>query len=102
MHPMLSIAVRAARRAGSIINRASLDSGGLQIRSKQVNDFVTEIDREAEAAIIDAVRKAYPEHAILGEESGALGPNPGPDSGKAEYRWIIDPLDGTTNFIHGF
>src|SRR3954464_2799932 len=98
MHPMLSIAVRAARRAGSIINRASLDSGGLQIRSKQVNDFVTEIDREAEAAIIDAVRKAYPEHAILGEESGAVGA----ESGKAEYRWIIDPLDGTTNFIHGF
>src|SRR5258706_1153350 len=106
MHPMLSIAVRAARRAGSIINRASLDSGGLQVRSKQANDFVTEVDRAAEAAIIDAVRKAYPEHAILGEESGALGPSSGPgsgaDSGKAEYRWIIDPLDGTTNFIHGF
>jgi myo-inositol-1(or 4)-monophosphatase len=99
MHPMLSIAVRAARRAGSIINRASLDSGGLQVRSKQANDFVTEIDREAEAAIIDAVRKAYPEHAILGEESGALDPE---SAGKAEYRWIIDPLDGTTNFIHGF
>src|SRR5712671_4029924 len=106
MHPMLSIAVRAARRAGSIINRASLDSGGLQVRSKQANDFVTEVDRAAEAAIIDAVRKAYPEHAILGEESGALGPKSGPESGaesgKAEYRWIIDPLDGTTNFIHGF
>jgi myo-inositol-1(or 4)-monophosphatase len=98
MHPMLSIAVRAARRAGSIINRASLDSGGLQVRSKQANDFVTEVDRAAEAAIIEAVQKAYPEHAILGEESGAVGP----ESGKAEYRWIIDPLDGTTNFIHGF
>ena len=102
MHPMLSIAVRAARRAGSIINRASLDSGGLQVRSKQANDFVTEVDRAAEAAIIDAVRKAYPEHAILGEESGELGPESGAESGKAEYRWIIDPLDGTTNFIHGF
>jgi myo-inositol-1(or 4)-monophosphatase len=103
---MLSIAVRAARRAGSIINRASLDSGGLQVHTKQANDFVTEVDRAAEAAIIDAVRKAYPEHAILGEESGALGPESGPESGaeagKAEYRWIIDPLDGTTNFIHGF
>ncbi len=98
MHPMLSIAVRAARRAGSIINRASLESGGLQVRSKQANDFVTEVDRAAEAAIIEAVQKAYPEHAILGEESGELGPN----AGKAEYRWIIDPLDGTTNFIHGF
>jgi myo-inositol-1(or 4)-monophosphatase len=106
MHPMLSIAVRAARRAGSIINRASLDSGALQVRSKQANDFVTEVDRAAEAAIIDAVQKAYPEHAILGEESGAVGPNSGPESGaksgEAEYRWIIDPLDGTTNFIHGF
>jgi myo-inositol-1(or 4)-monophosphatase len=96
MHPMLGIAVRAARRAGSIINRAALDSGGLQIRSKQANDFVTEVDRAAEAAIIEAVQKSYPEHAILGEESGAI------ETGKAEYRWIIDPLDGTTNFIHGF
>ena len=96
MHPMLGIAVRAARRAGSIINRAALDSGGLQIRSKQANNFVTEVDRAAEAAIIEAVQKSYPEHAILGEESGAI------ETGKAEYRWIIDPLDGTTNFIHGF
>jgi myo-inositol-1(or 4)-monophosphatase len=104
MHPMLSIAVRAARRAGAIINRAALDSGGLQVRSKQANDFVTEVDRAAEAAIIDAVQKSYPEHAILGEESGAIGPQSGPasESGKREYRWIIDPLDGTTNFIHGF
>jgi myo-inositol-1(or 4)-monophosphatase len=106
MHPMLSIAVRAARRAGSIINRASLDSGGLKVHTKQANDFVTEVDRAAEAAIIEAVQKAYPEHAILGEESGVLGPESGPESGaeagKAEYRWIIDPLDGTTNFIHGF
>jgi myo-inositol-1(or 4)-monophosphatase len=96
MHPMLSIAVRAARRAGAIINRAALDSGGLQIRSKQANDFVTEVDRAAEAAIIEAVQKAYPEHAFLAEESGASA------GGKSEYRWIIDPLDGTTNFIHGF
>ncbi len=96
MHPMLNIAVRAARRAGSIINRASLDSGGLQVKSKRANDFVTEIDRAAEAAIIEVVQKSYPDHAILGEESGASG------SEKHEYRWIIDPLDGTTNFIHGF
>jgi myo-inositol-1(or 4)-monophosphatase len=98
MHPMLSIAVRATRRAGAIINRAALDSGGLQIRSKQANDFVTEVDRAAEAAIIEAVKKSYPEHAILGEESGAIES----ESGEQEYRWIIDPLDGTTNFIHGF
>ncbi|MGE5640107.1 MAG: inositol monophosphatase family protein [Clostridia bacterium] len=96
MHPILTIAVRAARRAGSIINRASLDSGGLQVKTKNPNDFVTEVDRAAEEAIISAIHAAYPEHAILGEESGSSG------SEKAEYRWIIDPLDGTTNFIHGF
>ncbi len=96
MHPMLNIAVRAARRAGSIINRASLDSGGLQVKSKRANDFVTEIDRAAETAIIEVVQKAYPDHAILAEESGLI------QSEKQEYRWIIDPLDGTTNFIHGF
>lgn len=95
MHPMLTIAVRAARRAGSIINRAAL-AGGLQVRSKRTNDFVTEVDRAAEASIIETVQKAYPEHAILGEESGAI-----PREG-AEFRWIVDPLDGTTNFIHGF
>jgi myo-inositol-1(or 4)-monophosphatase len=96
MHPMLSIAVRAARRAGSIINRAALAGGNLQVESKRANDFVTEVDRSAEAAIIEIVQKSYPEHGILGEETGSIG------SGKQEYRWIIDPLDGTTNFIHGF
>ena len=95
MHPMLTIAVRAARRAGSIINRAAL-AGGVQVKSKRANDFVTEVDRAAEAAVIEAIRKSYPEHAILGEESGASG------AAGAEFRWIIDPLDGTTNFIHGF
>ena len=95
MHPMLTIAVRAARRAGSIINRAAL-AGGLQVRSKRANDFVTEVDRAAEASIIETVHKAYPEHAILGEESGAILRE------GAEFRWIVDPLDGTTNFIHGF
>src|SRR5580765_5807798 len=100
MHPMLTIAVRAARKAGSIINRAALGGAPLQVRSKQANDFVTQVDREAEAAIIDAVRKSYPEHAILGEESGES--SGAPDGVASEYRWIIDPLDGTTNFIHGF
>ena len=95
MHPMLNIAVRAARRAGSIINRAALDGGGLEVRSKRMNDFVTKVDHAAEAAIIETVRKAYPDHAVLAEESGAT-------PGQAEYQWIIDPLDGTTNFIHGF
>jgi myo-inositol-1(or 4)-monophosphatase len=92
---MLNIAVRAARRAGSIINRAALDGGGFEVRAKQRNDFVTRVDHAAEEAILDIVRKAYPDHAVLAEESG------GAPAG-AEYQWIIDPLDGTTNFIHGF
>jgi myo-inositol-1(or 4)-monophosphatase len=96
MHPMLNIAVRAARRAGSIINRAALNGGAaLNVRSKRVNDFVTQIDQAAEEAIIETVRKAYPDHGFLAEESGKTGP-------EAECVWIIDPLDGTTNFIHGF
>jgi myo-inositol-1(or 4)-monophosphatase len=95
MHPILNIAVRAARRAGSIINRATLDGSALEVKSKQVNDYVTQVDRAAEEAIIGIVHKAYPDHAFLAEESGSTGAG-------AEYRWIIDPLDGTTNFIHGF
>src|SRR5213082_1132953 len=95
MHPILNIAVRAARRAGSIINRAALDSGGLRVTSKRAKDFVTQVDHAAEEAIIDIVRKSYPEHGLLAEESGAAKPD-------AEVVWIIDPLDGTTNFIHGF
>ena len=94
MHPILNIGVRAARKAGSIINRASLD-GGLNIRAKRANDFVTQVDQASEQAIIDIVKKAYPDHGFLAEESGA-------SEGKADYIWIIDPLDGTTNFIHGF
>jgi myo-inositol-1(or 4)-monophosphatase len=92
---MLNIAVRAARRAGSIINRAALSGDALEVRSKQANDYVTQVDRAAEEAIIEIVRKAYPDHGFLAEESGASSP-------EAEYRWIIDPIDGTTNFIHGF
>ena len=96
MHPMLTIAVRAARRAGSIINRAALDGGSaLHVRSKRAKDFVTQVDQAAEQAIIDIVRKSYPEHGFLAEESGASEQH-------AEFVWIIDPLDGTTNFIHGF
>jgi len=95
MHPMLNIAVRAARRAGSLINRASLDGSALEVKSKRAHDYVTQVDRAAEEAIMEVVRKAYPEHGFLAEESGA-------SAQPAEYRWIIDPLDGTTNFIHGF
>jgi myo-inositol-1(or 4)-monophosphatase len=95
MHPMLNIAVRAARRAGSIINRAALGGDALVVKAKRANDFVTQVDRAAEEAIIEIVRKAYPDHGFVAEESGTTGEH-------AEYRWIIDPLDGTTNFIHGF
>jgi len=94
MHPMLNTAVKAARRAGNVINRASRNLDVVAVREKAVNDFVSEVDREAEHAIISTLREAYPGHAILAEESGA--------SGDSEYVWVIDPLDGTTNFLHGF
>ena len=97
LHPMLNIAVKAARQAGSIINRAALDLEVLKIGSKGPNDFVTEVDRAAETAIIDVLLEAYPHHGILAEESGrARGAK------DSEFIWIIDPLDGTTNFVHGF
>jgi myo-inositol-1(or 4)-monophosphatase len=94
LHPMLNIAVKAARRAAAVINRAARDLDGVTVTRKRHNDFVTEVDQAAEAAIIEVLRKAYPAHAILAEESGA--------DGASEYEWIVDPLDGTTNFIHGF
>ena len=94
MHPMLTIAVKAARRAGAIINRAALDIDALTVSTKRHNDFVTEVDQAAEQAVIQILLKAFPDYAILAEESGAQG--------KSDYVWIIDPLDGTTNFIHGF
>ena len=94
MHPLLTIAVKAARRGGSIIQRYAGQLERLTIESKGRNDFVTEVDRAAEAEIIDIIRNAYPDHAILAEESGETPGN--------EYQWIIDPLDGTTNFLHGY
>jgi myo-inositol-1(or 4)-monophosphatase len=97
LHPMLNIAIKAARAAGAIINRASLDVDKVQVESKGVNDFVTEVDKHAEAVIVDALLAAYPGHGILAEESGReMGAK------DSEFLWIIDPLDGTTNFIHGF
>jgi len=92
---MLNIAVKAARRAGSLINRAALE-GGLDVRAKNRNDFVTQVDKAAENAIIDIIRRAYPEHSFLAEESGASA------GARPEFLWVIDPLDGTTNYIHGF
>ena len=103
MHPMLTVAVRAARRAGRIINRASLDLDQLQVARKQRNDFVTEVDHASEQAIIDTLLTAYPDHAILAEESGhTAGKGVAKAFHEAEHLWVIDPLDGTTNFIHGF
>jgi myo-inositol-1(or 4)-monophosphatase len=96
LHPMLNTAVKAARTAGAIINRASLDLERLQVNSKAPNDFVTEVDHAAEAAIIETLLSAYPGHGILAEESGTAR-----GARDSEFVWIIDPLDGTTNFIHG-
>ncbi|MDH3561406.1 MAG: inositol monophosphatase, partial [Gammaproteobacteria bacterium] len=94
MQPMLNIAVRAARSAGNIIVRHSERLDQLAVQTKEPNDFVSEVDRQAEQEIIHILRKAYPNHGILAEESGLRQGD--------EYQWIIDPLDGTTNFLHGF
>jgi myo-inositol-1(or 4)-monophosphatase len=94
---MLSTAVKAARRAGSIINRGARDLDRLTITTKGPKDFVSEVDRAAEAAIVETLLATYPGHAILAEEGTAKDANT-----NAEYLWIIDPLDGTTNFLHGF
>ena len=95
MHPMLNIGVRAARAAGRVITRNVERVDTLRIDVKGRNDFVSDVDRQAEADIVAVLHRAYPDHAILGEESGATGAD------DAEYRWIVDPLDGTTNFLHG-
>lgn len=95
MEPMINIALRAARKVGENIVRASDDLERFEVIEKGVNDFVTEVDIKAEQDIIYHLHKAYPDHAILGEESGLIG------SEDAEYKWIIDPLDGTTNFVRG-
>jgi myo-inositol-1(or 4)-monophosphatase len=97
LHPMLNVAIKAARAAGALINRASMDLDILKINTKSPNDFVTEVDQAAEAAIIEILLSAYPDHGILAEESGRTH-----GARHSEYQWIIDPLDGTTNFIHGF
>jgi myo-inositol-1(or 4)-monophosphatase len=98
MHPMLNTAIKAARRAAAIINRASFDIDRVNVTKKRHNDFVTEVDQAAEQAIIEVLKTAYPDHAILAEESGASSNL----HDESENVWIIDPLDGTTNFIHGF
>ena len=94
MNPMLNIAIRAARAAGDVIIRQIDHVQDLPVTKKGRNDFVTEVDRHAELVIIETLHKSYPDHAILAEESGQQGDSP--------YVWIIDPLDGTTNYLHGF
>jgi len=94
MHPMLNIAVRAARSAGDLIQRSSYNLDKLTVDHKSRNDYVSEVDRLAEQEIIKILRTAFPDHAILAEESGSHAGN--------DYVWVVDPLDGTTNFLHGF
>lgn len=95
MNPITTIAVRAARSAGNVIMRHLENVESIQFSNKDKNDFVSQVDLEAEAVIIETLRKAYPDYGFLAEESGL-------QEGKSDYQWIIDPLDGTTNFRHGF
>lgn len=95
MHPMLNIAIRAARNAGKIIARSFEEIDMIETSQKGANDFVTNVDKDAEQAIIATIRKSYPDHSIVGEE---FGENRGENN---DYQWIVDPLDGTTNFIKG-
>ena len=94
MHPLLNVAVMAAHRGGDTLIRNLNKLDQLRVEEKGRNDFVSEADRAAERAVIDTILKHYPEHAILAEESGSQG--------ESEYQWVIDPLDGTTNYLHGF
>ncbi len=95
MEPMLNIALRASRKAAELVERAFERIDILSIEEKGKNDYVSEIDRKSEAEIIYHLKKSYPDHGFIGEEGGVAG------NAEADYKWIIDPLDGTTNFIHG-
>lgn len=95
MHPLLNVAIIAAREAGDILTRLYNEQDRLTIQEKQLNNFVSQADQLAEAAIIRTIKKYYPQHGILGEETGD-------NSGDADTIWIIDPLDGTTNYLHQF
>ncbi|MEG3753984.1 inositol-1-monophosphatase [Psychromonas arctica] len=95
MHPMLNIAIRAARNAGKVIVKGYENLESVEVEEKSLNDYVSSVDKEAELAIIGTLRKSYPDHSFVAEESGI-------DNGKdTDHQWIIDPLDGTTNFIRG-
>lgn len=96
MNPMLNIGVRAARAAGRVItkNMGRLDS--LRIEKKGHNDFASEVDREAEAEVVETLLKAFPDHGVIGEETGQMG------NADSDFQWIVDPLDGTMNYLHGY
>jgi myo-inositol-1(or 4)-monophosphatase len=94
MHALLNVAVMAAHRGGDTIIRSLPKLDKIKVEQKGRNDYVSEVDRNAERAVIDTIRRHYPDHAILAEESG--------QQGESDYTWVIDPLDGTTNFLHGF
>ena len=94
--PMLNTAMKAARAACTILNRAVDNLSTLEVHKKGHSDFVSEVDVACERTIVEILREAYPRHQILGEENGLTGPE------NSEFQWIIDPLDGTTNFLHGF
>ncbi len=103
MQALLNTAIQAARRAGDIAVRALSRLDQLEIRAKARNDYVTQVDQAAEQAILESIRKRYPGHAFLAEESGhSSGHSSGQAAGDNEFLWIVDPLDGTTNFLHGF
>jgi len=95
MHPMLNIAIRAARKAGNVIAKNYERRDDIETQRKGIHDYVTRVDKAAEAEIIEIIRKSYPEHTIISEEAGALAGQDG------DVQWIIDPLDGTTNFVKG-
>lgn len=95
MHPMLNIGVRAARNAGKLIAKAYEQLESIETQTKSANDYVTNVDKAAEQAIIETIRKSYPEHSIVAEESGIT------NGQQDDYQWVIDPLDGTTNFVKG-
>jgi len=92
---LLYVAVRAARRAGDVLVRMFDERDGLRVEEKKDRDYVTEADRKAESLIIREIHQHYPAHGIVAEESGCRNPD-------ADVQWYIDPLDGTTNFIHGY
>ncbi|ASA56444.1 inositol-1-monophosphatase [Vibrio gazogenes] len=95
MHPMLNIAIRAARKAGNHIAKSLENSEKIQSTQKGTNDFVTNVDQEAESMIVDVIKTSYPEHVIIAEENGVI------EGKDQDVQWIIDPLDGTTNFLRG-